>query len=325
MILLRPPHTTQVLQGEDVHGFGLFKKEYRSAKQTLLSSRFKELERRLRLNISTAGFVVDLLWEDMMGLVKDPWEHAFTRDNILLAWARIGVSPFTGCVEHKLRKKEQAAAAVQTGVESPLAAQARKTAMMLDNRQSDELRKDNALLLQEIARLKAKLAENLSAGAVADGAARATPVAPAAGGRMRSSAVWWGKSPITHGEGLELRRAFEEKEAAEKETAAAKRKERLNKSAVKVAALKAAGSKVLESNTSVEDMSTEELKQVLAVYEVYPNNRPKTPYAKGGKPGLVQQLLALMPGVAPDAGADAAAAVPAVVAAGEDRYSIDRC
>ena len=64
---------------------------------------------------------------------------------------------------------------------------------------------------------------------------------------------------------------------------------------MKVAALKAAGSKVLESNTPVEDMTVEELKQVLAVYEVYPNNTPSTPYAKGGKPCLVQQLLALMP------------------------------
>ena len=323
MILLRPPHTTQVLQGEDVHGFGLFKKEYKSAKRTLMSSRYMELKRRLRLNLSTGGLIVDLLWEDMMGLVKDPWEHAFTRENILLAWARIGVSPFTRCVEHKLRKKEQEAAAVLID-ESPLAAQARKAAMMLDNRQSDELAKDNALLRQEvtllqqeIALLKAQLAAALSAGAVAHSAAPATPVAPS--GRMRGSALWWGKSPITHGEGLEQRRAFEEQEAKEKEAAAATREERLNKSTMKVAALKAAGSKVLESNTPVEDMTVEELKQVLAVYEVYPNNKPSTPYAKGGKHGLVQQLLALMPVVSPDgAGADATPAVPAVVAAGDE-------
>ena len=44
MVLLRPPHTTQVLQGEDVHGFGIFKKAFKAAKQALLTERFLAFE-----------------------------------------------------------------------------------------------------------------------------------------------------------------------------------------------------------------------------------------------------------------------------------------
>ena len=74
-IVLRPPHTTHVLQGEDVQHFGIFKPLYLQKKYTLMSSRLCHGESRL-----TAG--------DLLLCAKEAWERAFNLEHSLKAWAR---------------------------------------------------------------------------------------------------------------------------------------------------------------------------------------------------------------------------------------------
>ena len=104
MILLRPPHTTDVTQGEDVHGFGLVKPAYNSWKNALVNKRLADFHNAMKQNASVQ--FVDLQLSDMMGLICEPWQHALSKANVLKAWELIGVSPFTRCVETQLLKKE---------------------------------------------------------------------------------------------------------------------------------------------------------------------------------------------------------------------------
>ena len=60
MILLRPPHTTAVTQGEDVWGFGLFKTAYVSAKEALFTERsivFRSSYYRVSLTTSDLFYI----------------------------------------------------------------------------------------------------------------------------------------------------------------------------------------------------------------------------------------------------------------------------
>ena len=81
-VVLRPPHTTHVLQGEDVEHFGVFKPLYQQAKLKAMTTRLFSGKHRL-----TAG--------DLLYCAKEPWERAFNLTHCLRAWEKIGVSPFT--------------------------------------------------------------------------------------------------------------------------------------------------------------------------------------------------------------------------------------
>ena len=107
MILLRPPHTTAVTQGEDVWGFGLFKTAYVSAKEALFTERSMAFDEATINGQSTKHLSKDLHWSDLMNLVREPWQNAFSRTNVLTAWKKIGIYPWTRCVEHTLRAKEE--------------------------------------------------------------------------------------------------------------------------------------------------------------------------------------------------------------------------
>ena len=98
-IVLRPPHTTHVLQGEDVEHFGTFKQLYQQKKLLLMSERLFAGKTRL-----TAG--------DLLLCAKDAWERAFDLEHSLKAWSKIGVSPFTRCVYWELKKAEEKRVAV---------------------------------------------------------------------------------------------------------------------------------------------------------------------------------------------------------------------
>lgn len=100
-VYLRPPHTTHILQGEDVVHFREFKGAYHQAKMVKLGQ--KVLRGVCKLTVG-----------DLLDVARAPWEAAFSQANTLKAWAEIGVSPFTRCVYWDLvaaqQKKEKVAA-----------------------------------------------------------------------------------------------------------------------------------------------------------------------------------------------------------------------
>ena len=97
IVVLRPPHTTHVLQGEDVTHFRFFKSAYHQAKMLRLSD--KILRGSCRLTSA-----------DLIAAAKIPWQEAFSQKRCLDAWASIGVSPFTQKVYWDLKAAEEKAA-----------------------------------------------------------------------------------------------------------------------------------------------------------------------------------------------------------------------
>ena len=97
--MLRPPHTTHVLQGEDVEHFGIFKQKYQQNKLVVMGARLLVGKTRL-----SAG--------DLLQCAKEPWEYAFNMEHCLKAWSKIGVSPFTRCVYWALRRAQEQRAQV---------------------------------------------------------------------------------------------------------------------------------------------------------------------------------------------------------------------
>ena len=93
-IVLRPPHTTHILQGEDVVHFAVFKAKYHQTKLLALGQ-------KIFVNKSCKLTAADLLQ-----VAKKPWEEAFSEDNVRKAWAAIGVSLFTQSVWWDLKHKE---------------------------------------------------------------------------------------------------------------------------------------------------------------------------------------------------------------------------
>ena len=93
-VVLRPPHTTHLLQGEDVQHFAVFKPLYQQKK--LLAVNTKLLSGTHRLTVG-----------DLLHCAKDAWERAFDLNNCLKAWEKIGVSPFTRKVYWDLLAAEE--------------------------------------------------------------------------------------------------------------------------------------------------------------------------------------------------------------------------
>lgn len=82
-LLIRPPHTTNQAQPEDLKNFGIFKKELRKAKQNRLQWLLQQ------------GMRQCLGWEDMVVTVRDPWMKAFNSKHSAEAWELAGVKPYT--------------------------------------------------------------------------------------------------------------------------------------------------------------------------------------------------------------------------------------
>jgi len=102
-IILRPPHITHILQGEDVQHFAVFKPKYSQAKLLRLGS--KVARGKYRLQVS-----------DLLSIAREPWEEAFNLENSLKVWDKIGVAPFTRrvyweLVEARSKREEVAATA----------------------------------------------------------------------------------------------------------------------------------------------------------------------------------------------------------------------
>jgi hypothetical protein len=75
-----------------------------------------------------------------------------------------------------------------------------------------------------------------------------------------------------------------------RDAAIAKREEREKKSVQKVNELKKKGAAILSAGLCFTTLTSNQLKEVLSMYEVYPNRKPPTKYAKG-KDGLLKQLV----------------------------------
>ena len=310
MLLLRPPHTTQVTQGEDVHGFGIFKKAYTSAKIALFNERRAAIEDAKLRGESTRDLKKDLHSSDLMNLVRAPWQAAFSRSNILKAWEKIGICPWTRCVEEKLKKKEK------------LAAQSVKDREAMVNRMNQQINSSGLLSTSTPSSSSSSSSSSTSSSSSSSSSSTTTTTTAAvnddsddedvgemeeedgSGGgvavdgstqpkkrnKQRSSALYWGLGALTSGEAFDKRRLFEEAEATKAQEAAAKRKIKADTSATKVSSLKSKGSIIVSNETLWSSLTTVELKEVLSVYEIYPNKKPPTPYAKG-KTALLQQLM----------------------------------
>ena len=98
-IIVRPPHTTHVLQPEDVVSFRPLKIAFRAAKAKLL------------IDQGLKGHKVGITGEHMLGLLKVAWESAFCREKVVQAWKVTGYIPFTRRVYWNLLRKEEATAA----------------------------------------------------------------------------------------------------------------------------------------------------------------------------------------------------------------------
>ena len=94
VIVLRPPHTTSRLQGEDTkHGFGTFQATFRAEKEDALVQR------------ALVGETLSVA--DYMRVMRVAYDRAFNRLNCRKSWAKIGVIPFTRSVFWELVAEER--------------------------------------------------------------------------------------------------------------------------------------------------------------------------------------------------------------------------
>jgi len=94
-IVLRPPHTTSMSQGEDVANFGPFKDALEKSRSAFATKKSDGKSVRKPLCL-----------DDMMEIAMGPWETAFSVRHNRRGWEVTGLFPYTRCVEHELRKSE---------------------------------------------------------------------------------------------------------------------------------------------------------------------------------------------------------------------------
>ena len=94
-ILLRPSHTTHVLEGEDLVNFAVFKSHHHETKQMALASKILH------------GEGAQLSPADLLLCARDAWQNAFSKANFLKAWADTGLVPFTRKVYLDLLEDEE--------------------------------------------------------------------------------------------------------------------------------------------------------------------------------------------------------------------------
>ena len=82
-IVLRPPHTSSVTQGEDLINFREVKPAFRQKNFMVLGAK------------ALHGHGASLGFADMMECIHDPWIDAFDRTHNVEAWEKMGLNPFT--------------------------------------------------------------------------------------------------------------------------------------------------------------------------------------------------------------------------------------
>jgi hypothetical protein len=94
-IVLRPPHTSSITQGEDLVNFREVKPAFRQKKCMILGGK------ALRGQGASLGFT------DMMECIHDPWVNAFDRRHNVESWEKMGLNPFTRKPYWKVVKAER--------------------------------------------------------------------------------------------------------------------------------------------------------------------------------------------------------------------------
>mmetsp|Transcript_20914 Transcript_20914/g.35020 ORF Transcript_20914/g.35020 Transcript_20914/m.35020 type:complete len:556 (+) Transcript_20914:920-2587(+) len=96
ILVLRPPPTSSISQGEDVENFKVLKPKFRVAKCKLIT------------DMVSKGLAPVLKTAHLMGIVCGPWMQAFDQRRCQKGWKEIGVVPFTRVVYWRLKKSEAA-------------------------------------------------------------------------------------------------------------------------------------------------------------------------------------------------------------------------
>jgi hypothetical protein len=96
-VVIRLPHSTHVTQGEDTVHFGVLKGHYLKSKARVLTKKrvgddVSESQQAGRLLGDPAAVLKP---EDLMTCLREPWEKAFSAENVKSAWAMDGIVPFT--------------------------------------------------------------------------------------------------------------------------------------------------------------------------------------------------------------------------------------
>ena len=119
-VVIRLPHSTHVTQGEDTVHFGVLKNLYPKSKACVLTKKrvgddVSESQQAGRLLGDPAAVLKP---EDLMTCLREPWEKAFSAENVESAWAMDGIVPFTRKPYWDLRlewdKRDQSIAAAET-------------------------------------------------------------------------------------------------------------------------------------------------------------------------------------------------------------------
>lgn len=101
--MLHLPHTSHILQLEDVANFREFKQLLRVTVAGILTAKaLSQLRDWDAMPTATLGN------EDLMDCVREPWMAAFRWAKCMTGWAMTGLYPYMQCVFWDVRKQEQA-------------------------------------------------------------------------------------------------------------------------------------------------------------------------------------------------------------------------
>lgn len=258
-IIVRPPHTTHVLQPEDVVSFRPLKIAFRAAKAKLL------------IDQGLKGHKVGITGEHMLGLLKVAWESAFCREKVVQAWKVTGYIPFTRRVYWNLLRKEEATAAT-----------------LAEAGRVDPSYKESLGLIAASGGNTAGFAAEHGAGGEGEGGEEEEEMAES--GRITSKDMW--TDALTSDQANEMAKVRNEKRLAKVREATATKENAASKRAKKVAdsvALVPEALEALEALTAPVDLSK------LTVAHLYALIRSKGQIPDKGKKGIqVEQLKALL-------------------------------
>jgi hypothetical protein len=116
-LILRPPNTTSKVQPEDAVLSKQFKSTWHQWKEDVLLRRIDALD-AIRKGPTGLGnekpTAATTTWEDVCMGIKLAHERAFTKENVMAAWAAVGVRPFNRRVHRNLLGKENEAKVAAT-------------------------------------------------------------------------------------------------------------------------------------------------------------------------------------------------------------------
>lgn len=296
LVILRPPHTSHVTQGEDAKGghFHTFHRLERITKDKMRAAR--EIKPRHRHDGKRDS---QLKRSDIMGIVRRSWEEAFSPDVCAHSWQRIGIHPFTRRPYWELREQEDLRARQQNSV-APIAKR--------------QLHQEAAGALRAADIAEAFLEVSSSEDEVPQK-------------RINNSSNWWAKGIITQGAALDLRESMEAERA---EDARAKSEARGQREAAqetrRLAAASEGATLDAQLRASTRTLAGLTRNQISCLLTHFGQKSPATTKSLVDHQGLLYQFLASRPdisysslhaaplaGAAPAAAPSAAAPFPNVV------------